>query len=100
MATFGRIPLCFHCDVRGAIAYCNNSGGFSERFSIDPVEVPWREMRTSTYRQGVYEENSCSVPSGTGLLALIPTESKPGSGEPDYNKIGHWQVTVKVGLQD
>jgi hypothetical protein len=38
MATFGRIPLCFHSDVRGAIAYCNNSGGFSERFSIDPVE--------------------------------------------------------------
>jgi hypothetical protein len=35
-----RISLCFHCDVRAAIAYCNNSGGFSERFSIDPVEVP------------------------------------------------------------
>jgi hypothetical protein len=44
MATFGRIPLCFHCDVRGAIAYCNNSGGFLCDFGIDPARMP-REMR-------------------------------------------------------
>ena len=37
MVTFGRISFCFHCDVRGAIAYRNNSRGFPERLSIDSV---------------------------------------------------------------